>query len=120
MKSYKKNTVEKQNRNANQSNILECKSFCLICRRVHKLTSNCNQESSRFVKHHMLGLYDKANEDEKLKLIQILYESRLKLMKTIEQSLPDLMEHYISSQDNSSIPYRMITKDEQLIIQKEE
>ena len=97
MTTYKKNSSPKISTKS-------YKSYCIICRKNHELNPACNKTMSEFVRHHLIGIFQKANPEEKKKLIYILHESRLGLISKINESLPNLVEDYMDSKTDVSTP----------------
>lgn len=97
MASFKKKTVEKINKQHEQS---KYKSYCLICQKVHKLNAICNKEITLFVKQHVINMYKIANKEEKLQLLKIVQDSRTELLRKIGKEMPDFTKDYIDSNDD--------------------
>ena len=87
MATYKKKTVEK----FNQHEEPKYQSYCLICRKVHKLDSKCNKDVSLFVKHHTTKMFNIANREQKLQIIKIIQDSRTELLRKIGEEMPEFI-----------------------------
>ena len=101
MSTYKKKTVSKHEKTTETQ---KYQSYCLMCKKSHYLNSQCNKANTLFVKYHTINMYNLASNEQKLKLIKIVQDSRIELLSKIENEIPELVNDYIENYSDSKVP----------------